>query len=277
MGLAKTCLQTCADCTDSYSHACAKSHLGICSPLIHCVVSNNLLADSEGPNQTARIPRLIGALCCTFKLEDKFSNGAYVVYFSIIIIIFRKKFKKACDTIHDHSDKIIKERKKLLKTEDKSSRNIDFLDILLTAKVFEPQSVKTYILICVPNGDSNQPAHLSSLIRFFVASLVKTLLSKLDTIKYGIRSGSPVCHEICNFLLGNYTAFDIFQKVFFFIILFYYLFIYLFILHGALLSRINLQSFHMIQCKTFGRIYRYTKNIILFSSFQINYVYLILK
>ena len=35
---------------------------------------------------------------------------------------------------------------------------------------YEPQCEKTYILVCVPNGDSNQPAHPRSLIKVFVVS-----------------------------------------------------------------------------------------------------------
>ena len=34
------------------SHACAKYHPGICSPLIDSVVSSDSVADSEGPDQT---------------------------------------------------------------------------------------------------------------------------------------------------------------------------------------------------------------------------------
>ena len=37
---AKMCFRACAKCTDSdSSHACAKSHPGICAPLIYCVLS----------------------------------------------------------------------------------------------------------------------------------------------------------------------------------------------------------------------------------------------
>ncbi|KAJ8308735.1 hypothetical protein KUTeg_013609 [Tegillarca granosa] len=45
-----------------------------------------------------------------------------------------KKFQQACDTIHEHSSKIIAERRKLLAKEKTASRTTDFLDILLTAK-----------------------------------------------------------------------------------------------------------------------------------------------
>lgn len=50
-------------------------------------------------------------------------------------VYFRKKFKKACDVIHDHSDKIIRERRKLLAERDMGTDIMDFLHILLTAKV----------------------------------------------------------------------------------------------------------------------------------------------
>ena len=58
-GQAKRGLRACAKCTDSdSSHACTKSHLGICSPLIHSLDLMILLADSKGPDQTAWMCRL---------------------------------------------------------------------------------------------------------------------------------------------------------------------------------------------------------------------------
>jgi hypothetical protein len=56
-------------------------------------------------------------------------------------LFIRKKFYKACDVIHDHSSRIISERKELIKKEKKGSRNTDFLDILITAKVFIINSI----------------------------------------------------------------------------------------------------------------------------------------
>ena len=52
-----------------------------------------------------------------------------------LYVHFRKKFAAACDAIHTHSETIIRDRKVLLRTEKKSDRDVDFLDILLTAKV----------------------------------------------------------------------------------------------------------------------------------------------
>ena len=48
-----------SSCT--YYCTCAKSHPGICSPLKHSVVSNDLFANSEGPDQTERMRSLIWA------------------------------------------------------------------------------------------------------------------------------------------------------------------------------------------------------------------------
>ena len=48
------------------SHACAQSHLGNCSPLIHSISQMILLADSGSPDQTARCPHMP---------EDRFSHG----------------------------------------------------------------------------------------------------------------------------------------------------------------------------------------------------------
>uniref|UniRef100_A0A8C8VEX0 Cytochrome P450 n=1 Tax=Pelusios castaneus TaxID=367368 RepID=A0A8C8VEX0_9SAUR len=51
-----------------------------------------------------------------------------------------RRFKKACDTVHLQTDKVIQERKKSLKDERElekiqKKRHLDFLDILLCAKV----------------------------------------------------------------------------------------------------------------------------------------------
>ena len=45
------------------SYICAKYHPGLCSPFIHSVASREmiLLADSEGPDQTAQMRKLIWA------------------------------------------------------------------------------------------------------------------------------------------------------------------------------------------------------------------------
>ena len=43
------CLLACTKCSDSdSSHACAKSHLGICSTLIHSIVSNDSVSGKRG-------------------------------------------------------------------------------------------------------------------------------------------------------------------------------------------------------------------------------------
>ena len=72
---AKSCLRKCAKCTDlDSSHTFAKSHLGICSPLIHSIVSNDSVSRSEGPDQTA-------CLKTSFCLGSQFvliSNYCYV-------------------------------------------------------------------------------------------------------------------------------------------------------------------------------------------------------
>ena len=39
--------------------------------------------------------------------------------------------------------------------------------------ICEPQLEKTYLLTCAPNEDTNQPAHLCCLIRYFVVRMKK--------------------------------------------------------------------------------------------------------
>ena len=43
------------------SSTCSKSHLGICSPFEHSIVSNNYVSKNVGPDQTAKICSLIWA------------------------------------------------------------------------------------------------------------------------------------------------------------------------------------------------------------------------
>ena len=70
---AKRCLRTCAKCNDPDSFcACAKSHPDICSPLIHYLVPVILLADSEGPDQTARKHMLIQAFAARICSKTSF-------------------------------------------------------------------------------------------------------------------------------------------------------------------------------------------------------------
>ena len=68
---AKTCLRSRAKCTslDSF-HTCAKSHPGICSPLIHSVVYNISCLRTPKTLITARLSRLI--FRCPHKPEDTF-------------------------------------------------------------------------------------------------------------------------------------------------------------------------------------------------------------
>ena len=56
---AKKCLQICTKCRFRSSCACASYYPGLCSPFIHSVVSNDSVADSEDPDQTAGMRWLI--------------------------------------------------------------------------------------------------------------------------------------------------------------------------------------------------------------------------
>ena len=66
-------------CQITSSCACARSHPRLCSPFIPFVVKfcnpNFLLADSEGPDQTAQMRSLIRAFAARNMLEDTFSHG----------------------------------------------------------------------------------------------------------------------------------------------------------------------------------------------------------
>ena len=61
---------TCTD-LDSY-RACAKSHSGICSPLIHSVVSNYSVSGEPRPWSDCADAHADQGLCCPHGPEDKF-------------------------------------------------------------------------------------------------------------------------------------------------------------------------------------------------------------
>ncbi|KAK3092763.1 hypothetical protein FSP39_006985 [Pinctada imbricata] len=66
------------------------------------------------------VKRIINPLCHSAFIYYKTKNG--------------KRFKEVCDIIHQHSQKLIRNRRQLFKTEERGARQPDFLDILLTAK-----------------------------------------------------------------------------------------------------------------------------------------------
>ena len=54
----------------------------------------------------------------------------------------------------------------------------------LKKQTHEPQCEETYLLIYASNEDSNQAAHLHSLIRVFVVHMKKTLHPLLSSIRW---------------------------------------------------------------------------------------------
>ena len=54
------------------SWSCAKYHPGLCSPIIHSLVSNDSVSGQEGPDQTARMRRLIWAFVVRICLKTHF-------------------------------------------------------------------------------------------------------------------------------------------------------------------------------------------------------------
>lgn len=59
------------------------------------------------------------------------------------------EFRKTCDVIHSHSEKIIRDRRQLIASERPGSRPVDFLDILLSGRVRHKQGTLVYINILV--------------------------------------------------------------------------------------------------------------------------------
>ena len=74
---AKMCLRTCAKCTNSdSSRACLKSHPGICSPLIHSIVSNDSsISGQRRPWSDCADAQADLGLRCPYMPDDTFSHG----------------------------------------------------------------------------------------------------------------------------------------------------------------------------------------------------------
>ena len=88
------CLQACAECIDSDSfNACAKSYLGIFSPLKHSTISNES-ADIEGPDQTARMRRLIWAFAVRIcpKTRFRMARSIYRIYRLIVSTLIKAEW-----------------------------------------------------------------------------------------------------------------------------------------------------------------------------------------
>ena len=78
---AKMCLRACAKCSDpDSSHACAKYYPGRCSQFLHSVVPTVLLEDGEGPDQNARICRLIWAFAVRICPKTRFRMARHILH-----------------------------------------------------------------------------------------------------------------------------------------------------------------------------------------------------
>ena len=83
-------------CRFRSSCTCAKYHLGHCSSFIHSVVSNDSVSGQWGPDQTARMRRLIWAFAVRMCPKTRFrlvspmcnKNIKYVCYHLLIFITF---------------------------------------------------------------------------------------------------------------------------------------------------------------------------------------------
>ena len=85
---AKICLRTCAECTDSDSpRACAKTHPGICFPLIHSVVSNDSVSGQQDPDQTAQMSRLIWAFAVRICQKTRFRMARHILIQSLTDVV----------------------------------------------------------------------------------------------------------------------------------------------------------------------------------------------
>ena len=89
---AKKCLRTCTKCADSVHPAHAQSNTRPFA--VHsCILPYPmiLIADSEGPDQTARMRRAIWALCCSHMPENRFLYGtAHLVLKAVLFRIWHR-------------------------------------------------------------------------------------------------------------------------------------------------------------------------------------------
>ncbi|CAC5390681.1 CYP4B1 [Mytilus coruscus] len=90
--------------------------------------------NSDCQNERTRHPYIQGVYDVSELIVKRITNPFHHNPFIYKFTENGKKFYKACEVIHEHSSKIISDRKQLLQTEKKGSRNTDFLDILINSR-----------------------------------------------------------------------------------------------------------------------------------------------
>ena len=86
---AKMCLRACAKCSNSdSSHACAKYHSGICSPLIHSIVSSDSVSGLRRPWSDYADAQADLGLRCPHMPEDIFSHDAVLLEFILSCLVY---------------------------------------------------------------------------------------------------------------------------------------------------------------------------------------------
>ena len=117
---------------------------------------------------------------------------------------------------------------------------------------YQPRSQKTYLLTCAPKEDSNQPAHLRSLIWVFVVRLEKLCI--LGNLKCASEDSDQTARmRKLIWIFAEYTC----QKVFFSDVVAYIVKRYVFwrcgsYLDNSLIGRLEPRIFNSILCRPSG-------------------------
>ncbi|XP_061174813.1 cytochrome P450 4F12-like [Saccostrea echinata] len=89
---------------------------------------------SHCQNERVRHPYIQGVYDVSEQIVKRITNPLHHFQFIYDLSANGKEFRKTCDIIHEHSEKIIRDRRQLIATEKPGSRPIDFLDILLSGR-----------------------------------------------------------------------------------------------------------------------------------------------
>lgn len=89
---------------------------------------------SQCQTETVRHPYIQGVYDVSEQIVKRITNPLHHFQFIYDMSQNGAEFRKTCDVIHSHSEKIIRDRRQLIASERPGSRPVDFLDILLSGK-----------------------------------------------------------------------------------------------------------------------------------------------
>uniref|UniRef100_K1QQU8 Cytochrome P450 4F6 n=1 Tax=Magallana gigas TaxID=29159 RepID=K1QQU8_MAGGI len=104
------------------------------TPAFHQGVLRNYVQIFYESGLKVRHPYIQGVYDVSEQIVKRITNPLHHFQFIYDMSQNGAEFRKTCDVIHSHSEKIIRDRRQLIASERPGSRPVDFLDILLSGK-----------------------------------------------------------------------------------------------------------------------------------------------